>query len=362
MGYPKLNIYPQRIKNNGKILFNVCQKAGVKPVAVIKGANAHPAIIDALVEAGYDCLCSSRLSQLAAVKQRYPHIATMALRIPMLSELSELVKYADISLNSEPQLLKALDKEAQNQGKRHQVILMRDLGDLREGQFVPEDFYSLALLAEKLPNLHLLGIGTNLTCYGSVVPTNKNLSELAENAAEIEQRIGRELEVISGGSTSSLPLVVHGGLPQDINQLRLGEALLVPCDLIDYWQTPIEGLTNRGLILQAEIVEIGEKPTMPIGQLAVNAFGAESCYEDRGIRKRAILALGVADIGDESKLIPEDSDVKILGASSDHLIVDIQDCKTDYHLGDVLSFQLRYKTMLFATASPEIEKVVINEP
>jgi len=361
MGYPRLLIYPQKIRKNAMILRETCIRAGIEPVAVIKGFNAQPVILQALFDAGYRCFCSSRLKQLAEAKKLFPEIQSMMLRIPMLSELGELVKIADISLNSEQAVLEALNKEAGRQKRKHQVILMRDLGDLREGQLDRESFYQLALQAEKLPNLHLLGIGTNLTCYGSIIPSPENLGELAEDALRIESRIGRKLEVVSGGSTSSLPLLIHGGMPKGINQLRLGEALTVPCDLIDYWQSPLEGLSNTGLILQAEIIEIGEKPTMPIGKKARNAFGSETLYEDLGCRKRALLALGVADIGDESKLIPMDPGVRILGASSDHLIVDIQDSKNIYHLGDVLDFQLHYKSMLFATASDEIEKFIIQE-
>lgn len=361
MHNPCLTIYPKRIKKNAQVLRQACLQAGVEPVAVIKGFNAHPLITDALVAAGYSCLCSSRLPHLFAMKQRYPDIKTMALRVPMLSELPELLQVADISLVSEPAVLREMNKLAGELGRRHQVILMRDLGDLREGQIHRETFYVLAELAERLPNLDLLGIGCNLSCYGSVVPTKENLGELAADAKEIQRCIGRKLDVVSGGSTSSLPLVIHGGMPEGINQLRLGEALLVPYDLTGYWESPLEGLSNCCLLLDAEIIEIGEKPTMPQGKLARNAFGAEPHYEDRGWRKRALLALGVADIGDESKLVPEDPGVTVLGASSDHLIVDIQDSAEHYQLGDVIRFQLRYKTMLFATATEEIATQVSEE-
>ena len=358
MGYPRILIYPKRIQNNAIVLRNACLSAGVTPVAVIKGFNGHPAIIQALIHAGYTCMCSSRLPHLQTIKQNHPNLTTMMLRIPMLSELPKLMQVADISLNSEPVVLKALNHEAEKQGKIHQVILMRDLGDLREGQIDRNAFYSLADLAESLPALYLLGIGTNLTCYGSIVPSQENLSELVEDAKIIEKRIGRKLEIISGGSTSSLPLVTRGVLPKGINQLRLGEALTVPYDLIDYWQCPLSGLSNTGLLLEAEIIEIGEKPTMPLGIQARNAFGTETCYVDHGWRKRAILAVGVSDIGDETKLIPTDPDIQILGASSDHLIIDIHDSAHLYRLGETVTFQLRYKTMLFSMEATGIEKEV----
>lgn len=358
MGYPRILIYPKRIQNNALVLRNACLSAGVTPVAVIKGFNGHPAIVQALIDAGYTCMCSSRLPHLQTIKQKHPHLTTMMLRIPMLSELPKLLQVADISLNSEPAVLRALNDEAAKQGKIHQVILMRDLGDLREGQIDRGAFYSLADLAEQLPKLYLLGIGTNLTCYGSIIPSNENLSELVEDAKVIENRIGRKLDIISGGSTSSLPLVFNGKLPAGINQLRLGEALTVPCDLIEYWQCPLPGLSNTGLLLEAEVVEVGIKPTMPVGIRARNAFGTETCYVDRGWRKRAILAVGVSDIGDETKLIPVDPGIHILGASSDHLVIDIHDSDHLYQLGDIVTFQLQYKTMLFSMEAVGVEKEV----
>ncbi|MDO4733449.1 MAG: alanine racemase [Bacillota bacterium] len=357
MGYPRLLIYPEVIKKNGRILYDLCAEAGIEAVAVIKGFNALPPFLQALWEGGFRCFSSSRIAHLEEAKKLFPTCKTM-LRIPMLSELAKMLQHVDISLHSEAQVLEALNQEALRQQRRHQVILMRDLGDLREGIFCREKLYLLASQVESMEGLDLLGIGTNLTCYGSIIPTEKNLGELVEDALEIEKRIGRKLEVVSGGNTSSLPLLIRGGMPKGISQLRIGEALTVPCDLIDYWKSPLPGLSNAALILEAEIVEIGEKPTFPIGEKARNAFGYETTYVDRGLRNRAILALGLADIGDENKLIPEDAGVDILGASSDHLIVDIQNSEQSYKLGDIMRFQLRYKSMLFSCASTCIENVI----
>ena len=135
----------------------------------------------------------------------------------------------------------------------------------------------------------------------------------------------------------------------------------MPCDLIEHWGCPQPGLRNDGLILRAQIVELNRKPTMPLGKLDINCFGNAGHYEDRGIRRRALLAIGALDVGDESKLIPLQPGVQILGASSDHLIVDIDDCPLDLQVGDTLSFELHYKAMLFTTSSPLVHKQVMAE-
>ena len=357
--YPLLDINPGIICQNSKILLDACRKHGVDPAVVIKGFNALPSITKAVVQAGCHKLASSRLEHLKQVKEAGYLVETMALRVAMLSEIKDLVRYADISLESEQITLEMENEEAKRQGRVHKVILMRDLGDLREGCIKPEQLYQLAEYVEKkLPFLHLHGIGTNLTCYGSIIPTVENLTELTHNAQEIERRIGRKLNVVSGGSTSSLPLLFRNQLPAGINELRIGEAMIVPCDLLGYWDTPVTGMSNHSLILKAEIIELGEKPTKPIGKQGINGFGTELHYEDRGVRRRALLALGVFDIGDCEKIIPLDEKITVLGGSSDHLIIDIHDSKRAYCLGDIVEFELHYKSMLFATASPMIRKVV----
>lgn len=359
MPYPILEIYPNRIKQNAMVLRENCLARGVTPVAVIKGFNGLPELIDVIWDAGYTTIASSRLPHLAAAKQADWPGETMALRIPMRSELSQLVSAADISLNSDRGTLALLDEEAARQNKIHQVVLMRDLGDLREGVFDSQQLYDLAAFVEGCQSLHLLGIGTNLTCYGSVIPDENNLSVLAADATAIEQMLGRKLEVVSGGSTSSVPLLMSNKMPKGINQLRLGECLAVPCDLIDYWNCPLPGLRNDGILLKAEIIELERKPSMPQGTIGRNAFGTECQYHDRGIHCRAVLGLGVLDIGDESKLIPCDEGVKILGASSDHIIADVEDCPLPLAVGDCLTFELHYQAMLFACTGNSVEKRII---
>lgn len=348
--YPLLEIDLQIINDNARILLDLCRENGIEPFAVIKGFNGIDSITRAIVKTGYKTIGSSRIPHLKRVKEANLPVETLALRIPMQSEIEDIISFCDISLNSEIDTLRLLDREAGARGKVHKVIIMRDLGDLREGIIDRDQFVKTAVYVEEsLPNLHLYGVGANLTCYGSVIPSTKNLSVLAENAREIETLIGRKLEIVSGGNTTSIRLAARGEMPEGINNLRIGEAIVLPCDLTDLWKCPVPGLSNAGMRLSAEIIEIGEKPTHPIGELGTNCFGTCCTYEDKGVRRRALVAMGAFDFGDCDQLIPEDEDMRILGASSDHMIVDIHDSKRDYRLGDKVSFQLHYQAMLFAT-------------
>jgi predicted amino acid racemase len=179
---------------------------------------------------------------------------------------------------------------------------------------------------------------------------------LARDAAEIERQIGRKLGAISGGASTSIPLLIRGELPAGINHLRIGGGLMHRVEIFGLDDGELPDLSDDTFILRAEVIEIGEKPTYPIGELAVDCFGNPGKYEDRGTRRRALLAVGAFDIASSEKLAPLDEDARILGCSSDHMIVDIHDSKSQYKLGGTMEFRLRYQSMLWATANDMIGK------
>ncbi|MBN2284928.1 MAG: alanine racemase [Tissierellales bacterium] len=348
-GYPKLIVDMKKIRRNSQIITEMCKRESIDVACVIKGYNGIPSVAEEMAKSGCSQLASSRMEQIKEIKLRGFGIDTLLLRIPMMSEVEEVVKYADISLNSEKIMLEKLNEVSKQYQVRHRVILMRDLGDLREGIYERDALTNLAVYVEnKLDNLILEGIGSNLSCYGSIMPTEENLNELVENAMDIENAIGRELKTISGGGTSTLPLLHRNKLPQRINHLRIGEAIICALDLPLYWDTTIEGLEAGVFSLVAEIVEIQTKPSYPVGIRCVNAFGEKPEYEDKGVRLRAILAIGNKDVGSYTTLIPRDEGIELVGASSDHLILDIENAPRDYHLGDLLTFDLFYQGVLFS--------------
>jgi predicted amino acid racemase len=342
-------------------VLELCREHGIEPAAVIKGVNALHGVTEAIVKAGYTSIASSRIPHLRKVREVWPSIETVALRIPMISEAESVVRYADVSLNSEMKTIRLLDQAAGALNKRHSVILMFDLGDIREGVMDETRLVEIARAVEtECLNIVLRGVGTNLGCYGSVVPTTENLSRLVSLASKIERGIGRKLDIVSGGATTSLPLMIEGGMPEGVNHLRIGAAILTRYELPDIADDILPELSSDAFILSAEIIEIGEKPTHPIGVLGRDCFGNFRAYEDRGVRKRALLALGAFDIGSHDKLIPLDPGVKTLGCSSDHLIVDIHDSGETYRLGDKIAFKMLYQSILFSTGNELVEKKIKN--
>lgn len=362
-GNPKLIVDLNKLRHNIEYVKRMCAKDGVQIAGVIKGCTGLFPCVEQFERAGVQFIGSSRLEHLAELKEQGVQAPLLMVRIPMISEAEDVVRICEYSLNSELATLKTLNKHARTQGKIHNVILMADLGDLREGWWDKEEMTDVAEIVEnELENLHLAGVGVNVGCYGSVLATTEKLQELVDVAEKIEARIGRELEIISGGATTSLMRIMDGNLPERINNLRVGEGILLAYDLPTLYGYDCSNMHQDVFTLRAEVIEVKDKPSHPIGEIGFDAFGHRVQYEDRGIRKRALLGLGKVDYGNPAELLPRMQGIQILGASSDHTILDIQalaDQGKEIMVGDVLEFDLSYATMVYLTNSGNIDKVFI---
>jgi len=345
--YPKLTINVAYYKDNLRYMHNLLKRHHIKLVPVTKVFRADDVLMDLINQSDIDTVADSRIGNLKAMKTTKKK---MLLRIPMMSEVEDVIKYADISCNSEINVIEALNHEAKKQKKRHEIIIMYDIGDLREGIYYKADDLGFIERIKALKQIHILGIGTNLTCYGGVIPTQKTYQKLKEIKERVEKILGYPLEVISGGNSSSLPLVMDEKLPKYINQLRVGEALV--CGRETAYGHDIIGMHQDVFTLSAEIIELKLKPSKPEGKIGVDAFGHRVRFQDRGMIKRAILALGKQDIALDQLTPP--AGVTILGSSSDHLIVELDD--DSYKVGDKIQFGLTYGGILSLMTSPYVEK------
>ena len=354
MSYPKLTINLPYLKENVETIVALCAKSGIDVAGVIKGANGIPEVTQQFSDGGVAMIASSRLEQLSATKEVGVSQPLMLIRVPMLSELTEMVALCDVSLQSELTVLRATNAEAVKQDTIHKVILMADLGDLREGFWDKEEGVRIAEIVEnELINLELLGVGTNVGCYGSIEATTDKLQELVDFAENIEAKIGRQLEVISGGATTSVMRLFDGNMPARINQLRIGEGILVAYDWSHYYGYDTSFMHHDAFTLEAEIIEVKNKPTFPVGHRTVDAFGHVQDYTDRGIRRRALAALGNVDVGSYEDLEPREARISLVGASSDHLILDVEE-QPEIAVGDIVSFDLNYASLVFATHSANV--------
>ncbi|MBQ1396536.1 MAG: alanine/ornithine racemase family PLP-dependent enzyme [Eubacterium sp.] len=359
--FPQLIIDEEALRQNVRYFADLCGAKGIDLAGVVKGASGLPATIRAFADGGAAQIASSRLEQLENVKKLGIDKPTMLLRVPMLSEIEDVIRIADISLNSEAVVLKALNEEAGRQGKKHQVLLMADMGDLREGYWDKDELAQVALMVDReLTNLELIGIGTNVGCWGSIYPDRPKLDELVAVAEKVEAVIGRELRYISGGATSSFMRVMDGDIPPRINHLRCGEGVLLARDFDVLYHLDTSMFRRDVFKLRAEVIEVREKPSHPVGTIGFDAFGRQPEYVDRGIRRRALVAVGKVDIGDQTEIFPTEEGIEILGGSSDHTILDVTDYKGSLEVGDVLEFDINYGSLIYLSMSPNVTVVVKN--
>ena len=352
--YPILEINLNKLYENVSQIVKRCEENSIEVAGVVKGFNSLPELIEVFIRGGCTEIATSRINQIIDFRDNIIK-PFMLIRIPMLSEIKDLVKYVDISLNSELETIEEINNECTIQDKKHKVILMVDLGDLREGFWDLNELIDAACHIENnLSNVKLYGIGTNLGCYGAIKPTEDKMNELCEIAELIEEKIDRKLDIISGGATSSLPLVLQNKMPERINHLRIGEGIILARDLQDIWGLDMSYMHKDVFTLKAEIIEIRNKITYPSGEIFIDGFGKHPEYEDRGIRNRAILGIGKLDYALNDKIIPRKKGIEIIGSSSDHMIIDVERTEEKFKLGDIVEFDICYPAMMYLTNSKDI--------
>lgn len=359
--YPRVLVDCKKLNDNIRVIKSICDEHAIEMAAVVKGCDGYYDCISHMGFNDIDIIASSRLRHLVTVPFLKGNKKAMFIRLPNISEVDEIVEICHLSLNSQIEVIERLDLSARRQGKTHQVILMDEIGDLREGIWSREKLIDTALHIENnLSAIELVGIGTNLGCYGGVRFTREKMTELVDDAKAIENAIGRKLKYISGGGTFALQLVIDGDMPKEVNFLRIGEAMLLARDIKSPDGSFLNGTHRDAFLLQMEVIEVEIKPSYPQGELSVDGFGLTNEFEDKGLRKRAILAGGKVDYGYPKMLFPKDEGIEILGASSDHTILDIEDAERDIKVGDILEFEMSYANMVYAMSNEDVDKVTIN--
>lgn len=347
--FPRVIINTEKYRHNLRYLLDISHKFGIKVMAVSKVFCADQHLVQIMIDENVDYIADSRLLNLASINTTIPKVL---LRLPSHGEIDQVVKNCDISLNSELSTIKLLNQYALKSNTKHGVIIMIDLGDLREGIFEETEVFNMIENVLELSNIDLKGIGVNLTCYGGVLPTPEVFSKLVEYKRTIEDKYSISLEIVSGGNSSSIDLLFKGLIPKEINNLRLGESLILGRETAfgDY----IDNTYDDVITLEADIIELKLKPSLPIGQIGMNAFGKVPTFKDEGNRFRAILAIGKQDV-DYNELIPFDT-IKLIGSSSDHLIVDVTNSINKYEIGDTMLFKLTYSSVLSLMTSKYVRK------
>jgi ornithine racemase len=368
MSYPMLEINLKKLQDNVKYEVDLLCKLGIEVMGVNKVFNGLYETAEATVKAGMKVIAESRVNNLKKLKNLSCEKAL--LRTPALSEIEDVVKYADISLNSEIEVVKAISEEAVRQKRIHKILIMLDLGDIREGIWFEnkeeiEDFIEEAI---KLPNIEIYGIGSNFSCYGTILPSIENINLMVNIARGLESKFNIKFKYLSAGNATTYHLIDKGIFLEGINNLRIGAlhefGIEYVCgnyvDGFYHSNMDVNKYVSNLYIFKAEIIELNTKPTVPVGELGVDAFLKKKSFVDRGKRKRAILAFGKQDVSYEN-LQPVDCKIEILGQTSDHTIIDIEDCSKVYNLGDIIDFEIDYTALMLVCNSADIQKSYIYD-
>lgn len=364
---PTLGVDLGKIEANTRAICQLAKPYGIEIMGVTKGVSALPDVARAMLTGGAVRLGDSRLSNLLRLRESGISAHMTLLRSPMLSEARHVPDYADRCLVSDVPVLGHLDEHARRCGKTLEVVLMVDLGDLREGFWPDREAWTAkgspgtaetideaAKVVLQHDSLRLVGVGVNLACFGAIIPTREKMLELVRVRDSISRAVGIRLAIVSGGNSANLGLLLSGDMPQGITELRIGEALLLGTEAVEKKTVP--GCHTDAFTLTAEVIEVRTKPSKPIGESGIDAFGAKPHFDDRGIRRRAILAVGRQDV-DWQDMRPRRRGIEVLGASSDHLVIDVTDASPQVCVGDEISFDLGYACLLRASTSHYVCKV-----
>jgi predicted amino acid racemase len=351
---PRLEVRLDLVGHNTRSLVGRLGSRGIRVAAVTKSTLGAAEVASTFLAAGVDSLADARLANVATLRGAGVDAPVTLLRTPMPSEVAGVVAMCDASCNTEPEVLSALSAAAVSRGVDHRVVLMVELGDLREG-IMPDDLLAVARTTKDLPNLVLHGIGANLACRSGVVPDEANMAELSALATLVEHMTGSPLAVVSGGNSANLGWALGPARTGRVNELRLGEALLLGRDPVE--RLPIEGLRTDAVTLFGEVIESGTKPSMPWGALAQTAFGAHAHPVDHGDVVQTIVALGRQDTDTDDLTAP--SGVAVVAASSDHLVLRTQERLAP---GTELAFAPGYSALLRSMTSPTVSKVFHRGP
>ncbi|MDC0948481.1 alanine/ornithine racemase family PLP-dependent enzyme [Gammaproteobacteria bacterium] len=351
----RLHIHLDRIAHNAEVIAARAAARGIEVCGVTKATLGSPLIARVLLENGITSLGESRMANVLRLRRNGITAPILLVRAPSHDEADQVVRWCDISVNSERSTLRELNRAAEENGLRHDVLLMIELGDLREG-VPPDELPRLIDVVMDLPALRLAGIGSNFMCASGVMPTPAKLAQLADLAERGEARAGISFRIVSGGNSSSLPLLKEE-MPPRINHLRIGHSMMIGSNTRS--GDPDPELNEDTFVLSAPLIEMKTKDSLPDGELGADAFGEMPLFDDLGKRLRGIVALGRLDIPPQS-LRPLDRGIRIVTASSDHTIVDMSE-SPDYAIGDGVDFALDYAGLLQAMVSPYINRDVHDD-
>ena len=357
----QLIIDTKKIIGNIEKLNDFLSGRGIEWSLVVKVLSGHKPTLEKILKhpsiRGVHSICDTRLSNLHTIKNIRPDIVTMYIKPPAHEYVPTVVKYADISFNTAYETIEKLNEEAGRLGKKHRVLIMIEMGE-REGILRENlvDFYKKTF---ELPNIHVNGIGTNLGCMYGVEPNFDKLIQLSLYKELLECKFDHEMELVSGCSSITLPLVSQGKIPRLTNHFRIGEAAFFGTSPLN--NKKFRNLSTTAFEYRANIIELEKKETRPEGVISEASVGHTAAIGNHSEESyKAILDFGLLDV-DVNEIEPISPNVKFIGTSSDMTVYEVKmdSGRKKHRVGGQIRFRPSYMAVARLINTKYVQKKVI---
>lgn len=354
MSSPRIEVDLHKIRHNTRTIAGRLRSRGIRTTAVTKAACGHPAIARAMLDGGAAGLAEARLSNVQRLRKAGITCPITLIRTPILSQAGDVVQVCEASYNTEIAVITALAAAAIRQNKVHGIILMVEMGDLREG-IMPQDLGGIAQQVVDMPGVALKGIGANFACLSGIAPTTAKMQALSVLANDVEGQCGPFLQTVSGGNSANLPWALGGHTTGRINDLRIGEAILLGVDPVTGDQ--IDGLFCDAFTLVAEVIEKGAKSVRSHLSFADPTLAKLRLVQTTVETTQLILAIGLQDT--DAAGLSMRVGHRFIGATSDHLVVGTE--HTKLCVGSEMRFQMNYSALMRGMAAPDVEIKLLHD-
>ncbi|MBT8155510.1 alanine racemase [Epibacterium ulvae] len=354
MNCPRVEVDLGKIRCNTQTLVGRLGPGGIGVTGVTKAVCGHPAIAQAMLDGGAAGLADARIGNVQRLRAAGLKGPITLIRTPMLSQADQVVQSCDASYNTESLVISALAAAAIRTGTVHGIVLMVEMGDKRDG-ILPENLADIAQRVMQIPGVALKGIGANFACLNGGAPTAIQMAALSALSNWIEDVCGPFLKVVSGGNSANLPWAFGEHATGRINDLRLGEAILLGVEPVSGDQ--IGGMHTDAFTLVAEVIEADANPPLsPITPIDPTAQRVR-IVANSGAFARMILAIGHQDTNILGLSMPVGS--TLIGATSDHLVIGTP--RSLPTVGSEVRFQMNYSALMHAMAAPDIKVKLLGE-
>jgi predicted amino acid racemase len=326
---PELRVDIDAIGRNTEAVTSLLRRHGLDLVAVTKGCLGEPGVAAAMLEGGAVALADTRDENLRRLRAAFPAVELHRIHLPSLAEPFEP---GDVTYLTSREGAAAVARGAPA-GTPRRVMIQVETGDEREG--IPSDLLlDLASYVADEHRLLLEGVSTNYACFlGGPDGIEASVRSVAQAARSLRSA-GYPSVRVSGGNSSLLWLLKQGtSLPEEVSELRCGEALLLGHDALYY--EPVPGCAGSACTLRAEVLEEYTKPA------------------SRGPARRLVVGIGRQDLsrGAVKFLQPGLTEV---GRSADYLVVEADPGIPGPAVGAMVEMLPAYEALVAAWASPYV--------